>query len=80
MERIGAHEARTHFSQLLERVVRGESLTITQDGKPVAKLVPTDSPREEAEKALARIRARRERIKGAPLAELMASVHEGHRW
>jgi prevent-host-death family protein len=37
---IGAYAAKTHLSQLLDRVEHGESLTITRNGKPVARLVP----------------------------------------
>ncbi|WP_437225733.1 type II toxin-antitoxin system Phd/YefM family antitoxin [Planctomicrobium sp. SH661] len=36
----GAYEAKTHFSQLLERVAAGEEITITRHGHPVARLVP----------------------------------------
>ena len=36
----GAFEAKTHFSQLLELAEKGETITITRHGKPVAKLVP----------------------------------------
>jgi prevent-host-death family protein len=43
---VGAYEAKTHFSRLLERVARGESITITRHGKPVAKLVPADAVRK----------------------------------
>jgi prevent-host-death family protein len=42
METIGAFEAKTHLSSLLERVVKGEKFTITKHGKPVAQLVPVD--------------------------------------
>ena len=34
------HEAKTHFSKLLERVGEGEEIIIAKAGKPVAKLVP----------------------------------------
>jgi prevent-host-death family protein len=37
---VGAYEAKTHFSELLERVAAGEELTITRHGTPVARLVP----------------------------------------
>lgn len=40
---IGAFEAKTHFSELLERVERGERITITKHGREVAELVPTGS-------------------------------------
>ncbi len=38
MENI--HEAKTHFSRLVERAMRGEEVVIGKAGKPVAKLVP----------------------------------------
>lgn len=37
---VNVHEAKTHFSRLLERVSRGEEIVIGKAGKPVAKLVP----------------------------------------
>jgi prevent-host-death family protein len=37
---IGAYEAKTHLSKLLEKVEAGEEITITKHGVPVAKLVP----------------------------------------
>ena len=40
MATIGAFEAKTHFSALLERAQRGEQIVITKRGKPVARLVP----------------------------------------
>lgn len=35
---VGAFEAKTHFSRLLEAVQRGEVFYITRHGKPVAEL------------------------------------------
>jgi prevent-host-death family protein len=37
---VGAYEAKTHLPALLERVARGEQITITKHGKPIARLVP----------------------------------------
>jgi len=34
------HEAKTHFSQLLERVLNGEEVVIAKAGKPVARILP----------------------------------------
>jgi len=34
------HEAKTHFSELLERAHRGEEVIIAKAGKPYARLVP----------------------------------------
>jgi prevent-host-death family protein len=49
METVGSYEAKMHFSQLLERVEHGESITITRRGKPIARLVPATprAPRPE---------------------------------
>ena len=80
MERIGAYEAKTHLPQLLDRVAQGESLTITRHGKPVARLVPIAGGRERAREAAARISERRRHLKLAPMAELIRTVHEGHRY
>jgi len=41
---IGAFEAKTKFSELLERVSHGEEITITKHEKPVARLVPFAKP------------------------------------
>ncbi len=37
---VNVHEAKTHFSKLLGRVMRGEQIVIAKAGKPVARLVP----------------------------------------
>lgn len=44
MQTVGSFEAKTHFSALLERVAKGEAITITKHGVPVAKLVPANAP------------------------------------
>ena len=44
---VGAFHAKTHFSQLLERVAQGEEITITKHDRPVARLVPADRPSRE---------------------------------
>jgi prevent-host-death family protein len=49
---IGAFEAKTHLSSLLERVAKGENFTITKHGKPVAHLVPVDQRNPEQIKAV----------------------------
>ncbi|MBW2035715.1 MAG: type II toxin-antitoxin system prevent-host-death family antitoxin [Deltaproteobacteria bacterium] len=42
METVGAYEAKTHLPKLLERVLKGERITITKHGVPVALLQPPD--------------------------------------
>jgi prevent-host-death family protein len=42
MKSVGSFEAKTHLSQLLERVARGEKILITKHGRPAAMLVPPE--------------------------------------
>lgn len=42
MDSVGAYEAKTHLAQLLDRVERGERVTITRHGRPVAVLQPVE--------------------------------------
>lgn len=42
MDSVGAYEAKTHLPKLLERVMKGERITITKHGVPVAVLQPPD--------------------------------------
>ncbi len=37
---IGAFEAKTKFSEILDRVARGEEIVVTRHDKPVARIVP----------------------------------------
>ncbi len=81
MENIGVSEAKAHLPRLLERVMRGGSLTITRRGHPVARLVPVDNDeRERALRASRRIIERRRRLGRASPSELIDTIHEGHRF
>jgi prevent-host-death family protein len=39
---VGAYEAKTHLPGLLARVERGERVTITRHGRPIAQLIPAE--------------------------------------
>lgn len=57
---VGAFEAKTNLSALLERVARGEEVLITRHGKAVARLVPAQATdRARANAAIARLKAAR---------------------
>lgn len=45
-----AKDLRFHTSELLGSVERGEEIVVTFRGKPCAKLVPYQSPSEEADR------------------------------
>ncbi len=40
MKQLGAYEAKTHLSRILDEVEQGESFTISKHGRPVAVLLP----------------------------------------
>ena len=43
MKVVNIHEAKTHLSKLLVKVAAGEEIIIAKAGKPVARLISTDS-------------------------------------
>ena len=47
MRTVGAYEAKTHLSHLLDAVANGETITITKRGVPVARLVPPEGARQK---------------------------------
>ena len=64
MIEVGAFEAKTHLSSLLERVSRGEEVLIRRRGEPVAKLVPVQRAEwQTVRSAIAEWRVRRADMK-----------------
>jgi prevent-host-death family protein len=43
MSTYNIHEAKTHFSKLLKRVLKGEEVVIARAGKPIARILPIDN-------------------------------------
>jgi prevent-host-death family protein len=56
---VGAYEAKTRLSELLEQVEAGQEITITRHGSPVAKLVPVKKKVSAQERAAAMDRIRK---------------------
>ena len=77
---VGAYDAKTHFSELLERVAGGEAVTITRHGSPVARLVPVKQ-KTTPEQRRAAIDAMRQLAKGLRLGRLRIKdlINEGRR-
>lgn len=40
MDEVTIRDLRNHGGEVLERVTRGEALTVTRDGRPIAELRP----------------------------------------
>ena len=51
MKEVGAFEAKTHLSELLELARQGEEILITRRGVPIAKLVPANRVPADAARA-----------------------------
>jgi prevent-host-death family protein len=61
---VGAFEAKTHLSALLEKVAAGEDVLITKHGKPVARLVrAVETDKSKIDDVIARIKEHRKRIR-----------------
>ena len=81
MNSVGAFEAKTHLSELLDRVREGEKITITRHGVPAAMLVPVE---EKGSKLTHRevvegMRALRRRIKPDSMS-VREMVNQGRRF
>lgn len=44
MRTINIHEAKTHLSRLVEQVAAGEPFIIAKAGRPIARVVPLETP------------------------------------
>jgi prevent-host-death family protein len=64
VKEVGASEAKSRLSQLLDWVEAGEEVVITRRGKAVARMVPpgTAFDRERGRRAAQRIRAMRQDV------------------
>jgi prevent-host-death family protein len=70
---VGAFEAKTTLSALLERVAEGEEVLITKHGRAVARIVPAvgvDRVRARAAIAAMRREARGRRLRGLLLRRM----------
>lgn len=79
MKSVGAYEAKTNLPRLLDEVARGEKITITKHGLPVAMLVPARiRNKSSSADAAARIqsRVRWKLPKGMTIKDL---IEEGRR-
>ncbi len=80
MPKVGSYQAKTHLPRLLRRVARGERITITRHGVPVAMLVPVEEkPAPDREALVEQIKAfsKGRRLGKVSIREL---IEEGRRF
>ena len=81
METIGVFEAKTEMADLLDRVAKGEKITITRHGIPAAVLVPvaeTEARLSHGE-IIEDMRSLRKRVKPDPMS-VREMINEGRRF
>ncbi len=81
MGTVGAFEVKTHLSELLNRVSKGETITITRHGVPAAMLVPVGHTGKKLthQDIVDGMRALRKRIKPDTMSA-REMVEEGRRF
>ena len=80
MRFIGAFEAKTHLSRLLDEAERGEVITITKRGRPVARLMPpAPADRRRAIKAVSNLRSLRRQIGWSGTVEEILALRDAGR-
>ena len=47
MTSVSVHEAKTHLSRLIEKVLGGEEVVITRRNRIVARIVPPEMPKKK---------------------------------
>ena len=78
MREIPASDAKAHLAQLLSDVEGGETIVITRHGRPVARLIPeADRRQAEIRRAIAGIRALRQRTGKITVKDLLSARDEG---
>ena len=77
---VGAFEAKTHLADLLDRVSRGEKITITRHGIPAAMLIPVEETQTKLthKEIVERMRKLRKRIRPGKIS-VREMVQEGRR-
>ena len=81
MKTVGTFKAKTHLSELLDRLSRGETITITRHGIPAAMLVPIGRTGKKLthKEIVEGMRALRRRIKPDRVS-VRETVKEGRRF
>ena len=74
---VNIHEAKTHLSRLLKRVVAGEEIVIAKSGHPIARLLPYETPQAERQPGSAKGKIRIADDFNAPLPSDILDAFEG---
>jgi prevent-host-death family protein len=74
---IGTFEAKTHFSQIIEKVEQGQDYMVTKRGKPVAKIIPFNQKTESLAEGIRQLAEYRKFWKGDEPFNIREAIEEG---
>jgi prevent-host-death family protein len=77
METFNIHEAKTHFSKLVDSVMQGNEIVIAKAGKAAVKLVPISSVKPKLRLGVLKGKIRIADDFDAPLADDVLAGFEG---
>ena len=80
-QQIGAYEAKTHFSRILEEAEQGTDFIVTKRGKPVAKIIPFEQePEMTFKEAVEQLKEFRKLYRGKPGSfNIREAIEEGRK-
>ena len=55
MIQIGAFDAKTHFSKIIQKVYAGAEYLVTKNGKPVARILPPTINKAQTQESISQI-------------------------
>lgn len=74
--KVNIHEAKTHFSMLLQQVGKGDEIIIANAGKPVARLIPFSERPSKRVPGTAKGKVRISKDFDAPLPKSLQKLFE----
>ncbi|MCE5315799.1 MAG: type II toxin-antitoxin system Phd/YefM family antitoxin [Parachlamydia sp.] len=74
---VNMHEAKTHFSQLVNAAAEGREILIAKAGKPVAKLVPIQEKKTRVRFGILKGKIHLSEDFDAPLSDDILDLFEG---
>lgn len=77
METFNIHEAKTHFSKLVDSVMQGNEIVIAKAGKAAVKLVPISHPKPKLRLGVLKGKIRIASDFDAPLSDDVLAGFEG---
>lgn len=74
----GCYQAKTHLPKLLKRVSKGEKITITRHGSPIAYMVPAKTKSRSTDEVIRELKTFRQKhsLNGLQLKQL---IEQGRR-